>query len=272
MVFFPNAKINLGLHITDRRKDGYHNIETLILPVDLCDIAEFIPSQETTLVSTGINIDTPPAQNLILKAYQVIALKHGISPLQIILHKIIPPGSGLGGGSSDAAFMLKKLNEYFNLNISAAELSGLSAKLGSDCPFFIHNKAAYVTGRGDKLELYPAGLEKFRVAIVHPPVIISTSHAYSLCTPCSNRPTLKSLLVANKPENWKNIIKNDFEQPVFGQYPEIAKIKKLLYDSGALYASMTGSGSAVYGLFNNEISLTSGDFPGCFFWKGRFIQ
>lgn len=270
MLFFPNAKINLGLHILNRRDDGYHDIETLMLPISLCDALEFIPSDKTNFTLSGIDLDIPPEKNLCIKAYQLLSSKFTLPPIAIHLHKVIAAGAGLGGGSSDAAFMLKKLNSYFNLTLSDKELIDLANQLGSDCPFFIYNSSCIATGKGEIIEPFSFSKNLFKVVVVHPGIHINTSWAYSMAKPYSNRPSLKSILSSKDPGIWKNELENDFEKIVFTKYPEIKELKDKLYDMGALYASMTGSGSAVFGLFNEDIPELANTFS-CFSWQGNLL-
>ena len=269
MLFFPNAKINLGLHILNRRNDGYHDIETLMLPIGLCDALEFIPSSVTKLTYSGIKMDISPELDLCMKAYHVLASEFSIPEISIHLHKAIPTGAGLGGGSSDAAFMLKSLNSYFNLNLSTEKLIELASTVGSDCPFFINNSPGIVSGKGEIIEPFSFSLKNFKIFVVHPGIHIDTAWAYSLSNPDSKRPSLRSTIQNQPPEQWREIIKNDFENIVFTKYPEIQRIKEKLYSLGAIYASMTGSGSAVYGIFEKDISDLDHQFD-YFNWQGEF--
>ena len=270
MLFFPNAKINLGLQIINRRVDGYHNIETLMLPVGIRDALEFIPSSDTSFTLTGNVLDILPEQNLCMKAYKLLSSKYSLPPISIHLHKVIPTGSGLGGGSANAAFMLIKLNTYFNLNLTTTPLIEFASELGSDCPFFIHNSPCISTGRGEILEPFQFSNNNFKIVIVHPGIHINTAWAYSQAIPCSNRLSIKSIINSLQPEKWKNELENDFEKIVFTKYPEIKELKDKLYSLGAVYASMTGSGSAVFGLFNENIPELTEHFS-CFSWQGPFI-
>ncbi len=269
MLIFPNAKINLGLHILNKRTDGYHNIETLMLPVELCDVLELIPSEKTTLSTTGISIDVAPEKNLCMKAYQMLAMEYSLPSMDIFLHKVIPSGAGLGGGSADATCMLKALNEYLNLRLSVQKLIQVSSEIGSDCPFFIYNQPCISTGRGELLEPFQIDLSKYHILIIHPGIHINTSWAYSCSVPNSDRPSISSIISTQSPENWKKLIVNDFEKIVFPKYPVIKEIKEKLYSAGAIYSSMTGSGSAVYGIFY-EIPKGISLIFDCFTWQGRF--
>ena len=266
MISFPNAKINLGLNVTEKRADGYHNIETVMYPIPLCDILEIIPSgsEETTLTISGIDIPGSPDKNICLKAIDLFTL-HSSSPtlhsslFTLHLHKQIPPGSGLGGGSSDGAYTLKMLNDMMETGLQEERLIRLAGQLGSDCPFFIRNRPAFATGRGEVLEEISPGLHGYHLALVIPPVHVSTAEAYSMITPV--KPVISTRDVVALPVNeWKGMLINDFEGPVMARYPEISAVKERLYELGALYASMSGSGSAVYGLFENPARILN-SFP-----------
>lgn len=251
MTVFPNAKINIGLNVVEKRSDGYHNIETIFYPVGLSDILS-IERSETCLdysfSVSGIVIDDEPENNLIIKAYRLLQSEYEIPSIDISLIKQIPFGAGLGGGSSDAAFMLKALNELFELKISTKKLEKFAAELGADCPVFIRNKAVFASGIGNEFTAIKLSLRNYFLLMIKPDFHVSTPEAYSLITPEKPQHSLLEL-IKNPISEWKNGIKNDFEKSVFVRYPEIAKIKENLYDVGAIYASMSGSGSAVYGIF-----------------------
>lgn len=260
MILFPNAKVNLGLRIINRRSDGFHNIETIFCPVDLCDILEFVPSEENknTLQITGNVPDDDPSENLVLKAWKQLRSKYKIPHVSIHLHKSIPIGAGLGGGSSDAAFMLKGLNEMFGCGCTENELMEMAGSLGSDCAFFVRNTFAIGTGRGEQLQPIDISLSEYTVLLVNPGIHISSKEAYSDVTPGVQLNSLTDLV--NDPvENWKELIVNDFENGIFNKYPEIESIKSTMYKLGAVYSSMTGSGSTVFGLFTEfeEEDLTN---------------
>lgn len=252
MILFPNAKINLGLNITERRADGYHNLESLFLPVNWHDILEIIPSEgtETLLTVYGKQPDCSPEDNLVIRAYRKIKEIKDIPAVDIYLEKIIPEGAGLGGGSSDAAFMLKGLNELFNLNFSQKDLAEIASTLGADCTFFIYNKPMIATGIGTTLTEYDFDTKGLYIVIVKPDILVSTKKAYSGVHPLAWETHLTTLLKENRFEE----IQNDFEYSIFLLYPELASIKNDLYRNGAIYASMSGSGSAIYGLFDNQDS------------------
>lgn len=248
MISFPNAKINLGLQITEKRADGFHNLETVFFPVGWSDILEFVEADETSFTSSGINISGDPESNLVMKAYRLLKKDFDLPPLKIHLHKNIPFGAGLGGGSSDAAFMLQMLNKNYNLELSTEKLLVYSAFLGSDCPFFILNKPVFATGRGEIMQETDLSLNGMFILLVKPPVEVSTAKAFQFIVPKKTESSLTDLLHLPVQE-WRNLVSNQFEQSVFQYYPEIARIKEQLYQAGAVYASMSGSGSCVFGLF-----------------------
>lgn len=256
MICFPNAKINLGLNIVSRRNDGYHNLETIFYPINLKDGLEIINSEskeQYQFFQTGIKIDGDPSTNIVIKALELIKnhSKINIPNIDIHLLKKIPTGAGLGGGSSDAAFMLKLLNEAYNLDIPSNELIELALQIGADCPFFLYNKPAFASGIGNQLEPINLDLSGMYLLIVKPDVFISTKEAYSMVSPKSPTLSLKEI-VARPLYEWKELMKNDFEDPIFKKYPQICKIKQQLYEFGATYASMSGSGSSLYGIFNEK--------------------
>ena len=254
MIVFPNAKINLGLFITEKRTDGFHNLESLFLPIPLCDILEVtLTTEDTSLVCTGESSDIPTEKNIVYKAWKLLNDSHGIGNVSIHLHKMIPSGAGMGGGSSDGTFMLKALNELFHLNLSIHRLEELSAHLGSDCPFFVQNKAALISGRGEVVVPVEFNLEGKYLVVVNPGVHISTAQAFHRIEPKSSNFNWKEFIQHKDFE--KVELRNDFEQSVFLLYPEIAEIKSTLLNAGALYSSMSGTGSTVYGLFKEEPQL-----------------
>ncbi|MHC1705604.1 MAG: 4-(cytidine 5'-diphospho)-2-C-methyl-D-erythritol kinase [Tenuifilaceae bacterium] len=256
MVVFPNAKINIGLNIVAKRSDGYHNIETIFFPVKgLCDILEIVPFNEQTneveFNQTGLILNEPNENNLCVKAYHLLKTFTELPHVKIHLHKQIPFGAGLGGGSSDGAHTLSVLNKLSSSPLSNEQLSEVALKLGSDCPFFILNSPCYATGRGENLNPIKFDLNKYHILLVNPGIHINTSKAYSLTTP---KPSVFKLQnsILEKPENWKGKISNDFERVVFDLYPEIGVIKDGLYEMGAVYSAMSGSGSTVFGLFEKK--------------------
>jgi len=255
MVVFPRAKINIGLRITGKREDGFHNIETLFLPINLNDALEFVTgeagSTDDELTVTGYATGGLPADNLVIKAVNLIREKRHFPRLRIHLHKAIPAGSGLGGGSSDASAMLVGLNRYFSLGLKKEELLSMALQLGSDCPLFIECTPALASGRGEVLEPYSIIEKGLTVVVVFEDFHISTAEAYQNCTPSKPGHGLKELLEA-PPVNWRQTITNDFEPYAFNKFPKLADIKESLYSAGAIYSSLSGSGSAVYGIFTGE--------------------
>jgi 4-diphosphocytidyl-2-C-methyl-D-erythritol kinase len=252
MIIFPNAKVNFGLNIISKRADGFHNIESVFVPVEIKDALEFIPSESLEFKTSGLTIPGNSNDNLILKAYKLIKSKHEIPFLKIHLHKVIPMGAGLGGGSADAAFFLNGLNDYFKLNIPENELLQLASQLGSDCAFFIKNNISLATEKGEILNPISLDLSSCKICIIHPVIHVNTAWAYSRIMPKSPQKSVSEIL--KQPiETWKNELINDFEKPVFENHPEIELLKNELYKNGAIYASMSGSGSAVFGIFKNEI-------------------
>lgn len=253
MIAFPNAKINVGLQVVSLRPDGFRNLNSCFYPVNWCDALEIIPAAETRFTSSGIPIPGEVKDNLCLKAYELLRQDFDLEPVHIHLHKNIPIGAGMGGGSSDAAFTLKILNDLFELNLKSSQLEEYARKLGSDCAFFIQNKPVYAVEKGDIFESISLDLTGYTCAIVYPSLHITTAEAYRNVvpkTPSHNLPDLLQSPIAT----WRDKVQNDFEQALFPKYPELAKIKESMYQAGALYASMTGSGSAVYGIFPEELN------------------
>lgn len=270
MVVFPKAKINIGLNITGKRSDGYHNIETLFLPVGLCDALEFVaapPGVVTDeLIVTGLVTDCSPADNLVVRALNLVRAEHSIPPLRMHLHKAIPAGSGLGGGSSDASAMLVGVNRFFGLDIDDSRLLQMALTIGSDCPVFIAGIPVLASGRGEVFTPAPSLPAGLTLIIVHEGIHISTAEAYSNCRP--RKPDYRlSELIADPPARWRETIKNDFEEYAFAKHPILAEIKESMYSAGALYSSMSGSGSAIYGLFAGE-SVQTGLIKGKIIFKG----
>lgn len=268
MITFPNAKINLGLFITDKRPDGYHNIESLFYPIKITDALEAGTFEEKSpiLQISGITIEGNTDSNLISKAVQVIAyylteegqddkLK-SLNRIRFNLHKIIPTGAGLGGGSADGTFALKMIDELLSLNLEASTLEKMALKLGSDCPFFVQNTPALVKGRGEIIEKFDLDLSEYQLVLVHPGIHISTQEAYSEIQPKSSPINWKSIQKENIFE-WSKTLSNDFESTVFKRHPKIKELKASLYLQGAIYAQMSGSGSAVFGIFKNESKIDS---------------
>ena len=254
MIVYPNAKINLGLNVVERRADGYHNIETIFYPIGIQDVLSVEPSETCSDYSfslSGIAVNGDVEDNLIVKAYRLLRSEYEFPPVDISLHKQIPFGAGLGGGSADAAFTLKALNDIFELNISTKKLEKLAGELGADCPFFIRNKPVYATGTGNEFSSVKLSLKGYWMLLVKPDIHVSTAEAYAGITPAPSEKPLPELIKLPITE-WKYWIKNDFEKTVFEKQPAIGKLKNQLYDLGALYASMSGSGSSVYGIFKEK--------------------
>jgi 4-diphosphocytidyl-2-C-methyl-D-erythritol kinase len=250
MIVFPNAKINIGLNVVSKRSDGYHNLETVFYPVQLADALEMVPSEKTQLSITGISIEGDNTNNLVLKAYKLLKADFELPPVYFNLHKIIPTGAGLGGGSSDAAFTIRMLNDYFQLNLSSAQLINYATRLGADCAFFFLNKPAFATGIGDKLKSINLDLSGYKIIIAKPTFSVSTPEAFKGIIP--RIPEFNLAEIGSVPiEDWKDFVVNDFEKNVFQLYPEIKKIKEVMYQMGAVFASMSGSGSAVFGIFRH---------------------
>jgi 4-diphosphocytidyl-2-C-methyl-D-erythritol kinase len=266
LLTFANAKINLGLRITGKRPDGFHNLESVFYPVrQLADVAEAIPARKFSFNTEGIPVNGKPDENLCIKAYHLLQKDFDISPVKMLLLKNIPIGAGLGGGSSDAAHVLKMLDELFELKLTLAQLEEYAARLGSDCPFFIANQPAYVTGRGEFLEPFPLNLSGYHITIVYPGIHISTKDAFSSIKPAPSEMSVHE--IAQLPVvRWKNLLINDFEAWAFEQYPVLAEIKDNLYKAGALFASMSGSGSAIYGIAKEQIQIDKE--KGWTVWRG----
>ncbi len=273
MIVFPCAKINLGLNIVSKREDGYHNLETVFYPIPLYDALEIkymdekFPSDTACdLKVTGNVVDCDEQKNLVVKAYHILAADYQLPRIHTHLYKHIPSQAGLGGGSSDAAFMIRLLDERFRLNIGNPEMERYAARLGADCAFFIEAEPAYAEGIGDVL--MPAdgpdgNLQGYYLCVVKPDVAVSTKEAYSAITP--KKPAKSCRDIVRQPiETWKEELVNDFEEPIFKMHPELVAIKLKLYDQGAAYASMSGSGSALYGIFKEEPKGIEEQFDGMF--------
>jgi 4-diphosphocytidyl-2-C-methyl-D-erythritol kinase len=252
MIAFPNAKINLGLYVVSKRTDGFHNLETLFYPLPLSDVLEIVPSEKTSLFSSGLTVYGENANNLVLRAYGLLKEKYSsVGPLDIHLHKAIPLGAGLGGGSADAANLLMLVNRFFNLNIPGEKLKDYALKLGSDCPFFMQSGPCFASGRGEILEPVMLDLSGYSFLLIHPEIHISTRSAFSGIIPSTSFQSLKKSIMQPVSE-WKNSVQNVFEIYAFESYPFLSQIKEKLYQAGALYASMTGSGSTLYGIFPKD--------------------
>ncbi len=277
MVLFPNCKINIGLNITSKRNDGYHNIQTIFFPVHWYDVLEVIenPNQKSSdnnnktasfqLQVSGIAVPGNASDNICIKALELLRKDFPSIPVvDIFLHKTIPAGAGLGGGSADGAFMLKLVNEKYKLNLSTEQLIQYAAQLGSDCAFFVYNKPCFATSRGEILEPIQLDLSAYTLVLINPGIHVNTGAAFSAITPAEPAQSLKEI-IQEPITNWKALITNDFEQAVFQQHPELKTIKAQLYDHGAVYSAMSGSGSTIYGFFpaNAVPAMT---------WNDNYIQ
>ena len=266
MICFPNAKINLVLNIVRKRVDGYHDIETVFYPIPVKDALEITPADATSFTPSGIPVDAPAEKNLVMRALAKLKERYPVPELQIGLLKAIPFGAGLGGGSSDAAFMLKLVNDFCGLHIPGEELERMASELGADCAFFIRNTPVFASGIGNVFEPVGLSLKGWHLCLVKPDVAVPTSLAYSMVNPHEPACSLKEIIL-RPVEEWKGLMENDFEHSVFPKYPIIQHIKQMLYEEGAVYSSMSGSGSSVFGLFKEETNLKS-LFPDCFVWEG----
>lgn len=284
MVVFPNCKINLGLHITSKRDDGFHNIESVMMPVGWSDVFEVVAhdsgiepkhgltgqahSDKVHFYSYGHQIPGSPEDNLCIKVYHLLEEWYNLTEVDMHLVKNVPIGAGLGGGSADAAFCLRALKDFFSLSISDLEAKSLLSKLGSDCPFFWDNSPAFVYGKGDEMRGVEINLKGKWVLLVYPNIAISTPRAYSGVTP--TEPKIDLEMLPDLPlETWKEVIVNDFERSVFPQFPTLSNIKAQLYDCGAVYASLSGSGSTLYGIFYEEPNAIP-DFNAFATWVGQW--
>lgn len=255
MIVFANAKINIGLQVISRREDGYHNLETVFYPLNLYDALEVIEAKEIGFFSSGLPLGISTEDNLCLRAYRLLKKDFSLPPVHIYLHKAIPMGAGLGGGSANAAFMLKLLNDLFELGLPESSLMNYARQLGADCSFFIRNTPALATGVGDIFEDIQVDLSLYHLVVVKPDIHISTAEAYRIVEP--NLAGKQLISAVQLPITaWRDVIFNDFETGVFAKYPEIATIKATLYEQGALFASLSGSGSAVYGIFPEHVELS----------------
>jgi len=270
MIVFPKAKINIGLRITGKRTDGYHDIETIFYPVNLCDALEFVvstdPQTSDIITLTGIATGGDPKENLVMKIAGILRQRYSFPFLKIHLHKVIPVGAGLGGGSSDAVCFLKSVKRYFNLSVKEEDIEAIALETGSDCPFFIDAVPSYATGRGEVLQPVAPVLKNLYLVLVNPGVGINTREAYQSCKP--ERPSETLLHLTDSPvTSWKNLLKNDFEPFAFQKYPLIGEIKDELYKSGALFSSMSGSGSTIFGVFQAK-PVVDVRIKGLIIWEG----
>jgi 4-diphosphocytidyl-2-C-methyl-D-erythritol kinase len=276
MICFPNAKINLGLNIVEKRSDGFHNIETVFYPVNWRDALEAVENKtfrkeedKINISFSGLLVEGNAQDNLISKAYKLLDVKYNLPPVRVHLHKVIPMGAGLGGGSSDAAFFVKLLNEKFSLHISVEEQLNFAKQLGSDCAFFIENKPVYASGKGDIFSEIKTDLRAYYLTLVYPAVHSNTASAYKGVVPVKPMKNIQSIVLGDT-KDWKGNLINDFETSIFLQHPELSNIKNTFYRQGALYASMSGSGSAIYGIFKNEPDVNEFNFPPEYLiWKSK---
>ena len=274
MIVFPNAKINLGLSIVRKRLDGYHDLETVFYPIELSDILEILPTtnkdEEFRFESLGNNIDCDIENNLVVKAYRKVQNLYNIPSVEMILRKIIPSGAGLGGGSSDATFTVLALNDIFNLNMTKETAIKITSELGSDCPFFCLNEAIYAQGTGNIFTKINCDLSDYKIVVVKPDIFVSTKDAFSNIIPQEKESSVKDIIENCPVEKWRYNLFNDFEKSVFAKYPQIETVKNKLYEIGAVYSSMSGSGASVYGIFKNIDQQTEKEiniqFKDCFVW------
>ncbi|HEY9001417.1 MAG TPA: 4-(cytidine 5'-diphospho)-2-C-methyl-D-erythritol kinase [Mucilaginibacter sp.] len=255
MIVFPSAKINIGINITGRRPDGYHNIETIFYPMPIYDALEALPGDELTFHSSGLDIPGRIEDNLCIKGYHLMSKDHDLPPVNIHLLKHIPIGAGLGGGSANAAFFIKLINNLFDLKLTTEQMLDYARQLGADCAFFIENKPVFAFEKGDRFEDIQLDLSSYHIALVMPPAHVSTAEAYRGVKPAPVKESLKELIQLPV-EEWKYHIKNDFEESVFKNHPVIRGVKAVLYEAGAIYASMSGSGASVFGIFNKKPDLS----------------
>ncbi len=255
MLTFANAKINLGLNLIEKRSDGYHNLETIFYPIRVTDAVELVDANTTSCVTKGIIIPGEDKDNICLKAFNQLQLDFKLPNQQIVLLKNIPVGAGLGGGSADAAFLIKLVNEKFNLDLTVSQMQSYARKLGADCAFFIENKPVYAFAKGDEFEEIEINLSNYNIVLVKPPVHVCTALAYANVK--VKQPTISLKKLIHLPvEEWRTTIFNDFEPSVFAKYPQIDGIKAKLYAAGATFALMSGSGSSVFGIFEKPVQLS----------------
>jgi 4-diphosphocytidyl-2-C-methyl-D-erythritol kinase len=263
MILFAPAKINIGLKVLNKRPDGYHNLDSIFYPIPLFDIMEFSKSDTFQLISSGLTVDADPNDNLVYKAYDLINKRYKIGGLKIHLHKIIPMGAGLGGGSSDASTTLLAINKLFDLRITKDELAGFAKQLGADCPFFIYNKVVIARGIGTEFENLDLDLSNYHIVLIKPDIHISTAEAYA-GVKLEGAEAKLDLSILNSQNQWRGQYINSFENHLFQKYPLLSELKESLYKHGAAYASMSGSGSTIFGLFENKPKVIDA-------WKKHFV-
>ncbi|SOD14661.1 4-(cytidine 5'-diphospho)-2-C-methyl-D-erythritol kinase [Pedobacter xixiisoli] len=254
MLTFANAKINLGLFLTEKRADGYHNLQTVFYPIKINDVVELVDAEETSMLIKGVDIPGDAADNICFKAFQILQKEFNLPNQQIVLLKNIPVGAGLGGGSSDAAFLIKLVNQKFELGLNDDQMEAYARPLGADCAFFIKNKPTYAFAKGDEFEELTIDLSDYYLVLVKPPVHVSTAQAYSKVNVKQPSSSLKDLIHLPL-QDWQAQIYNDFEPSVFEKYPQIDEIKTKLYQAAAKFALMSGSGSSVFAIFEKEVKL-----------------
>ena len=253
MLYYSNAKINLGLNIIEKYSDGFHKLETVFYPINIQDALEFIPSKKTEMTSSGITIDCDADDNLIIKAFRLLQKDFDIPSLSFHIHKNIPFGAGLGGGSANAAYTLSEINKFYKLRLSESEILKYASRLGSDCSFFVKNKPLFASEKGASFTNIKLDLSAYYILLIHPGFGISTAEAFANIIP--KKPNVSILNLIQEPiANWKNTLSNDFEDTIFPVYPVLKNIKKQLYSDGAIYASMSGSGSSIFGIFKEKPS------------------
>ena len=263
MILFAPAKINIGLKVLNKRPDGYHNLDSIFYPIPLFDIMEFSKSDDFQFISTGLSIDASLDDNLVYKAYDLIKKHYKIGGLKIHLHKIIPMGAGLGGGSSDAATTLLAINKLFDLGITKDKLAGFAKQIGADCPFFIFNQAIRATGIGTDFSSVDLDLSSYHIVLIKPDIHISTAEAYA-GVKLEGVDAKLDLSIINSINQWWDNYNNSFEYHLFQKYPLLSELKDSLYNQGAVYASMSGSGSTIFGLFENKPKIMD-------IWKQHFV-
>jgi 4-diphosphocytidyl-2-C-methyl-D-erythritol kinase len=266
MIRFAPCKINLGLHIIEKRADGFHNLETVFYPVPWCDVVEAVPSDTLTFTTSGQQVPGNISDNLCIRAFELMKAKFALPPVALHLHKVLPTGAGLGGGSSDGAHTLRALNDIFSLGLSPADLLPFAAQLGSDCGFFLFDDPMLGTGRGEILSPAAVSLAGYYLVLIKPAIHVATAEAYRGISP--RKPTQPLQETLHQPvARWRELLANDFEESVFKKFPEIESIKNKLYEHGAVYACMSGSGATVFGIFESPLDL-SGHFPAADYWAG----
>lgn len=270
MLLYPNCKINLGLNVLRRRSDGYHELETLFYPVNATEAIVIEPSDLFSFKVEGITIDGDLKDNLCVKAWNLISSRYELTPVSITLYKYLPMGAGLGGGSSDAAYVIKGINQLFDLGMAEVEMAEIAATIGSDAPFFIYNKPMLATGRGEVLEPIDFSLSGYHIRLIKPSFGISTKEAYSGITPSDENSLSVKQILELPIREWQGLLKNDFERHLFERYPELAQIKEDFIKQGAVYAAMSGSGSTIFGLFDNTPNPCFAK-PGYWCWTGQLF-